>query len=102
MPEEGSVTLTVSEGEDEMPEQISEAGNTIVALTAMADEFGAAAASRVRRHDQIAADASSMWSIAMTSPTVMAAHGMRVAGEAGSGRSRIEANSPAADQTTGG
>jgi hypothetical protein len=43
-----------------------------------------------------------MWAIAMTSPTVMAAQGMKIASEAGSGRSRIEANSPAGAQTTGG
>jgi len=98
-----SVTLSVSqEGEEEMPEQIAEHGNVTVALTAMADEFGAAAASRVRRFDQIAADSSSMWAVSMTSPTIMAAHGMRVASEAGAGRSRVEANSPASAQTTGG
>ena len=105
-----SVTLSVSQkGEEEMPEQIAETGTVQIAITAMANhtvqttqEFSAAASSRVRRADQIALDSSSMWAIAMTSPTVMAAQGMKIASEAGSGRSRIEANSPAGAQTTGG
>ena len=105
-----SVTLSVSpEGDDEMPEQIAETGNVQIAITTMANhtvqfthEFSAAASARVRRADQIALDSSSMWAIAMTSPTVMAAQGMKIASEAGSGRSRIEANSPAGAQTTGG
>ena len=98
-----SVTLSVSpEGDVEMPEQIAEKGNMEVVLTGMGGEFGAATGRRVGRFDQIAADAASMWAIAMTSPTVMAAHGMKVASEMGSGRSRVEANSPASTQTTGG
>ena len=99
---EDTVTLTVRKGDEEMPEQIAEKGNMEVVLTGMGGEFGAATGRRVGRFDQIAADAASMWAIAMTSPTVMAAHGMKVASEAGSGRSRIEANSPAGSQTTGG
>jgi adenylosuccinate synthase len=99
---EDTVTLTVRKGDEEMPEQIAEKGNMEVVLTGMGGEFGAATGRRVGRFDQIAADAASMWAIAMTSPTVMAAHGMKVASEAGSGRSRIEANSPASTQTTGG
>lgn len=99
---EDTVTLTGRKGDEEMPEQIAEKGNMEVVLTGMGGEFGAATGRRVGRFDQIAADAASMWAIAMTSPTVMAAHGMKVASEAGSGRSRIEANSPASTQTTGG
>lgn len=115
MPDEDlgdSVVLSVDpedEGEDIMAEQIAEAGNVQIALTAMANhtaqstqEFGAASSARVRRADQIALDSSSMWAIAMTSPTVMTAQGIRMASEAGSGRSRVESNSPASAQTTGG
>ena len=115
MPDEDlgdSVVLSVDpedEGEEIMAEQIAEAGNVQIAITAMANhtvqfthEFSAASSARVRRADQIALDSSSMWAIAMTSPTVMAAQGMKIASEAGSGRSRIEANSPAGSQTTGG
>lgn len=80
----------------------AEANNMSVALTAMAQEFGAAAGRRVNAADQLSSDSQRMWSIAMTSPTVMAAHGMRIASEAGSGRSRVEANSPVGTQTVGG
>lgn len=62
-----------------MAEQITEPGNLQVALTAMANEFGSAAASRVRRFDQLAADAASMWAVALTSPTVMAGMGFQAA-----------------------
>ena len=53
--------------------------NLQVALTAMGNEFGAAAASRVRRFDQLGADAASMWAVALTSPTVMAGMGYQAA-----------------------
>lgn len=59
--------------------QVCEAGNQQVALTAMMNEFGAAAASRVRRYDQLGADAASMWAVALTSPTVMAGMGYQAA-----------------------
>lgn len=96
---------------DEMPE--AEAVNAGVAYTAMANAmanasglatqgFAASADRRTVMADQLAGDSQRMWSIAMTSPTVMAAHGMRVASEAGSGRTRIEANTPGSAQTTGG
>ena len=44
--------------------------------------------------DQLAADSQRMWAIAMTTPTVNAALGFRTATEAGSGRTRLEANRP--------
>ena len=56
-----------------------EPSNLQVALTAMGNEFGAAAAARVRRFDQLAADASSMWAVALTSPTVLAGMGYQAA-----------------------
>lgn len=88
-----------------MPEIVGEAVNAQVAFTSMANALGNAsglanqgfAASAQRRTDaadQLASDSQRMWSIAMTSPTVMAAHGMRVASEAGAGRTRLEANRP--------
>jgi len=81
--------------EDEtMADQIAEQGNLTVALTAMANEFGAAAARRTQRADQTGADASAMWSIAMTTPTVMAGLGYRTATESGAGRTRAETNAP--------
>lgn len=89
-------------GDSDMADQVAEQGNLVVALTGMANEFGASAARRTQRADQVAADASAMWAIAMTSPTVMAAHGMRVAGESGAGRTRAETNNPANTAAPGG
>ena len=91
----------VGQGDDEMAEQIAEPANVMVALTALADEAGAAAAARIRASDQLSQDSQRMWSIAMTSPTVMAAHGMRIAAEMGSGRTRAETNLPAATSAAG-
>lgn len=96
-PDDGTVSVPV-EGEENVA--VSE-GNLTVALTAMANEAGAASGRRLASADQLSGDSQRMWSIAMTSPTVMAAHGMRIASEAGSGRSRIEANTPAGTQTVG-
>lgn len=62
-----------------MAEQVCEQGNLTIALTAMAQEFGAAAAHRVRRFDQLGADAGAMWSVHLTSPTVMAGMGYQAA-----------------------
>jgi hypothetical protein len=86
----------------EMKEVNAEENNMSVALTAMAQEFGAAAGRRVNAADQLSSDSQRMWSIAMTSPTVMAAHGMRIASEAGAGRTRVESNTPVSSQTVGG
>ena len=96
------VTLS-AEGEQQMEfPQYTELGNLQGAMSAMTQSFSAAAARRVDRFDQLGADSSSMWALHLTSPTVMAAHGMRIAGEAGAGRTRIEANTPAGTQTVGG
>ena len=96
-PDDGTVEVPI--GKDEtMP---AEAGNMDIAMTAMAQEFGAAAGRRVNSADQLSSDSQRMWSIAMTSPTVMAAHGMRIASEAGAGRTRIESNTPAGTQVVG-
>ena len=70
-----------------MPEY-TETGNLTIAHTAMANEFGAAAARRTNRADQTAADASAMWSIAMTTPTQNSALALRTATESGSGAAR--------------
>ena len=60
-------------------EQICEQGNLTVAMTAMANEFGAASARRVNRFDQLGADSASMWAVALTSPTVLAGMGYQAA-----------------------
>lgn len=81
--------------------QLAEDGNLGVAMTAMANEFGAGAARRANAADQLASDSQRMWSIAMTTPTVAAGLGYRTAIESGAGRTRVEANTPAGAQTTG-
>ena len=95
-PKKGDGVVGLPHEDDEMPEQVTEVGNLTVALTAMADEFGAAAARRSTAADQLASDSQRMWSIAMTTPTVLAAKGMQIASEAGSGRTRAETNRPTA------
>ena len=87
--------------ENDFP-RYSEMANVQGTMSILLQGHAAGAIRRSDRSDQISADSSAMWSIAMTSPTVMAAHGMKVASEMGSGRSRVEANSPASTQTTGG
>lgn len=104
MPDDDTVEIPVGsensteEGSDSMATEapnLYEQGNLAVAMTGLGNEFGAAAARRVNSADQLSGDSQRMWSIAMTSPTVMAAHGMRMASEMGSGRTRSETNLPA-------
>lgn len=99
-PENGVLDLP-HDGGVAVAEPIAEPANVQVALTGMANEFGAAAARRVNGADQLSSDSQRMWAIAMTTPTVMAAHGMRIASEAGSGRTRAETNLPAATSAAG-
>ena len=77
-----------------MAEQIFEPGNMQVALTALGQEFAAGAAARMRRFDQLAEDAASMWASALVSPTVMTGMGYRTMTESGSSRTRAETNNP--------
>ena len=58
-----------------MADPIVEQGNLTVALSMMAQEFSSAGGSRVRRFDQLAADSAAMWSVFMTTPSVMAGMG---------------------------
>lgn len=83
-----------------MPAGACDQDNLTVSLTAMANQFGAAAGRANDRANQLAGDAAAMWSVAMTSPTVMAGMGMRTATESGSGRTRAETNGPAATTAT--
>jgi len=101
MPTIGDGIVDLPHKENEMANDITEAGNLTVALTAMADEFGASAARRSSSADQLASDSQRMWSIAMTTPTVLAAKGIQMATEAGSGRTRAETNLPAATSAAG-
>ena len=69
-------------------------GNLGVAYTAMANEHGASSSRRTMRADQLGADSAAMWAVALTSPTVNAAMGMRTATESGSGATRVWSNPP--------
>ena len=82
--------------------ELCEAGNMSVAHTAMANEFGASAARRTNRADQTSADASAMWSIAMTTPTTNAALAYRTATESGSGASRATMGEAGVSSGNGG
>ena len=53
------------------------------ALSGMSAEVAAASTRRTMRADQLAADAGSMWAVALTSPTISAAMGFRVAQQSG-------------------
>lgn len=97
---DGTIDLDHDKGMD-MAEQIAEIGNLSVAMTLMANGAAAAADRRTSASDQLASDSQRMWAIAMTTPTVMAAHGMRIADESGSGRTRVEANTPPSTQIVG-
>jgi hypothetical protein len=92
-------------GDDDMAEPIAEAANVQTSLTAMSNgvgvasailsqAFSASAQRRTDSADQLASDSQRMWSIAMTTPTVLAGLGYRTATEAGSGRTRAETNRP--------
>lgn len=48
-------------------------------VSAMSVEAGAASSRRVARADQLAGDANAMWAVALTTPTVFAGMGFRVA-----------------------
>ena len=47
-------------------------------MTGLSGEATGAAQSRVRRWDQLAADSASLWTVALTSPTIFAAQGIRM------------------------
>ncbi len=81
--------------------ETSESGVLQAALSALAAATANQGSINQARAAQTAHDASAMWSIAMTTPTVNAGLGYKTASEAGSGRTRIEANTPAGTQTVG-
>ena len=47
-------------------------------MTGLSGEATGASQSRVRRWDQLAADSASLWTVALTSPTIFAAQGIRM------------------------
>jgi hypothetical protein len=74
------------EGENEMAmAEGSLADGSVMAavMTGMAADAAAGASRRTGRFDQLAADSASMWAVALTTPTVMANMGFRVAQQSG-------------------
>lgn len=63
-------------------------------VTGMSKSAAAAVDRRVGSFDALATGATAMWQIALTSPTVFAAQGIRHLTESGAGRTRLEANRP--------
>ena len=53
------------------------------------------------RATQLASDSAAYWATLMGSPTPLGAHANRMLSEAGSGRTRVESNTPAGTQIVG-
>jgi len=53
------------------------------ALSNLAAEQAAAGARRINRADQLSGDSAAMWAVALTTPTVYAGMGFRVAQQSG-------------------
>lgn len=101
-PDDDSVIVLDHDSEvSDMADSTVDPGNLAVAMTVMANAAAAGSARRTDSADQLAGDSQRMWSIAMTTPTVMAAKGMQIASESGSGRTRAETNLPAATSAAG-
>lgn len=65
-------------GDDSMATLVDDAIQS-GALSNLAAEQAAAGARRIGRSDQLAADSAAMWAVALTTPTVFAGMGFRVA-----------------------
>ena len=89
------------DGEEMAHPEVASALNVQVANSGLAQNFTVVHSLIGQRFQQLAADSASMWAVALTSPTVMAGLGYRAATESGSGRTRVEANTPAGGQTIG-
>jgi len=80
---------------------LAEAGGLSAAASGLAAATSVNFALIQSRFQQLSADAASMWAVALTSPTVSSAMGFKTASESGSGRTRVEANTPASGQVVG-
>lgn len=61
-----------------MADSLVDMGVQSTIMSGASQEAQGASTSRVRRWDQLAADSASMWTVALTSPTVFAAQGVRM------------------------
>ena len=62
-----------------MAESVVDHSVHVAAITGLSAETAAASGRRISRADQLQGDADRMWSVHMTTPTVMAGMGFRVA-----------------------
>ena len=72
----------------------SESGVVQASLSALTANTANAGAILQQRFTQTNSDSAAMWAIAMTTPTVNAAMGQRIATESGSGAARRDVNYP--------
>lgn len=100
-PDDDGVIVLDHDSEDSDMASVADDANLSVAMTLMATAAAAAAARRTDSADQLSGDSQRMWAIAMTTPTVMAAQGIQMVKESGSGRTRAETNLPAATSAAG-
>lgn len=82
--------------------EFSEAGNLGIAHSRMANTAAHVNEQSQMAHSAYMASLMPMWGIAMQSPNQMTALALRTAQEAGSGATRVNANTPASSQTVGG
>jgi len=86
MPSEHDLELPIVIGEGEGDEgmaSIIDDGLLNVIIGGQTKDAAAAESRRIQRGDQLSADASAMWGIAMTTPTILAAAGFRVMQQSG-------------------
>lgn len=66
-------------GENVVGPNLCEHGNLTVAMTMLANESAAGSGRRTSAADQLASDSQRMWSVHMTTPTVLAGLGFQTA-----------------------
>jgi hypothetical protein len=71
-----------SEEESPMASVVDESVH-VAAITGLSAEVAGASGRRIARADQLQGDADRMWAVHMTTPTVMAGMGFRVAQQSG-------------------
>ena len=70
-------------GEGEEMASVVDDSVHVAAVTGLSAEVAAASGRRISRADQLQGDADRMWDVHMTTPTVMAGLGFRVAQQSG-------------------
>jgi hypothetical protein len=73
----------VGPGEEEMADSVVDASVHVAALTGLSAEAAACSGRRLARADQLQGDSDRMWAVHMTTPTVFAGMGFRVAQQSG-------------------